>query len=331
MPNLVQQRRLNFILKEIKKGNYPSTVELAKKYQGVSDRTIKRDIEYLNVELGAKIEYDSSQKGYFFESEPIDIGSFSVSEKDIFTLYVAEKILFQYKGTPLYQILKQTLNKLIEQIPDDKNHSLDLFNERIVIRDTNVPLDVQDHFEVLMKAVLYEKVIKFTHHNPISRVTKERIVEPYCLVCEDKDWMLVGREPESDMIKNFAIWRISSVEITDDYFDYPSDFNPADFGSTADPNFWLDDPEKARVIVHVNPYYAEVISEKKWFLGQEVENHDDGSITMSFPYKGNKGIVKWILGWGQEVEVLEPPELREKISQYIKNMYSLYHSSKKKK
>ena len=161
MPNLVQQRRLNFILKEIKKGNYPSTVELAKKYQGVSDRTIKRDIEYLNVELGAKIEYDSSQKGYFFESEPIDIGSFSVSEKDIFTLYVAEKILFQYKGTPLYQILKQTLNKLIEQIPDDKNHSLDLFNERIVIRDTNVPLDVQDHFEVLMKAVLYEKVIKF--------------------------------------------------------------------------------------------------------------------------------------------------------------------------
>jgi len=325
MPNLVQQRRLHFIIKEIKKGKYPSTVELARNYQGVSDRTIKRDIEYLNVELGANIAYDSSQKGYYFEYEPIDISSFSVSEKDIFTLYVAEKILFQYKGTPLYQILKQTLNKLLEQIPDRKEHSLELFNERIIIRATNVPLDVKDHFEKLMKAILNEKVIKFVHHNPVRRLTKERIVHPYCLVCEDKDWMMVGKETESGQIKNFAVWRISSVEILNEYFDYPKNFDPSRFESTADPNFWSNGSVDGDVVIHVKPYYAEVIAEKKWFLEQSIKSHADGSMTLTFPCQGNKGIVKWILGWGQEVEVISPTGLRKTIAMYVQNMYSIYH------
>ncbi|MBF0235775.1 MAG: WYL domain-containing protein, partial [Desulfamplus sp.] len=73
-----------------------------------------------------------------------------------------------------------------------------------------------------------------------------------------------------------------------------------------------------------------IIAERRWFIGQKTKSHKDGSLTITFPYKGNKGIVKWILGWGKEVEVISPKELRTNIREYIESMHNIYHIAKEK-
>jgi hypothetical protein len=60
--------RIYFIDQEIASGKFPSTAELAKKYE-TSVSTISRDIAFMKEKLNASIEYKALRRGYYF-SEP---------------------------------------------------------------------------------------------------------------------------------------------------------------------------------------------------------------------------------------------------------------------
>ncbi|MDZ7836595.1 MAG: WYL domain-containing protein [Actinomycetota bacterium] len=57
------------------------------------------------------------------------------------------------------------------------------------------------------------------------------------------------------------------------------------------------------------PSIAKFISEVQWHPSQELVEDGDGSVVASFEVMGIEEIKRWILGFGSEVEVLEPEEL----------------------
>ena len=75
--------RLLFIDQQIAGGTYPNAVQLAAKYE-VSDRTIKRDIEYMRVMLDAPIEFDHARNGYFFSEPNWRLPALTITESELF-------------------------------------------------------------------------------------------------------------------------------------------------------------------------------------------------------------------------------------------------------
>jgi proteasome accessory factor B len=74
-----------------------------------------------------------------------------------------------------------------------------------------------------------------------------------------------------------------------------------------------DQPE-ARVVLRFAPSVAGRVGEATWHATQQVEHEPDGSLRWSATVAGTIEIRLWILSWGDEVEVLEPPELREDVA-----------------
>jgi predicted DNA-binding transcriptional regulator YafY len=106
-----QFRRLMFIDRKIREQTYPNCVSLAAEWE-VSEKTIQRDIEYLRDELDAPIAYDSLKHGYHYTEENYSLPAITVSESDLFAVFVAETVLSQYRNTPLFQKLSSVFQKI---------------------------------------------------------------------------------------------------------------------------------------------------------------------------------------------------------------------------
>jgi predicted DNA-binding transcriptional regulator YafY len=89
-----QYRRLLFIDRKIKEGSYPNCVTMDKKWE-VSGKTIQRDIDYLRDELEAPIGCDELKRGYFYTEPNFSLPAIHVSESDLFSVCVAERVLSQ--------------------------------------------------------------------------------------------------------------------------------------------------------------------------------------------------------------------------------------------
>jgi predicted DNA-binding transcriptional regulator YafY len=61
-----------------------------------------------------------------------------------------------------------------------------------------------------------------------------------------------------------------------------------------------------------------------WHPSQSVELQDDGSLIMTMKVRNTLHFRAWILGWGGDVEVLEPETLKEEILQYAKSVIGVY-------
>ena len=78
---------------------FPNCRKLAHELE-VSAKTIQRDIEFMRYQLGLPIEYDQLHFGFVYTEPVTSFPSIQVSEGEIVALFVAQKALQQYRGTP---------------------------------------------------------------------------------------------------------------------------------------------------------------------------------------------------------------------------------------
>ena len=68
----------------------------------------------------------------------------------------------------------------------------------------------------------------------------------------------------------------------------------------------ISDETPADVVVRFSPAVAKRAAETRWHPSQEIEEQGDGSLLWRGRVAGLREIRIWILGWGADVEVLEP-------------------------
>jgi predicted DNA-binding transcriptional regulator YafY len=66
------------------------------------------------------------------------------------------------------------------------------------------------------------------------------------------------------------------------------------------------------------------LSETIWHPSQKFEKQKDGSAIMTLQITGTYEFLAWVLGWGEKVEVLEPPEIRKTIIKTVEAMGEIY-------
>jgi len=104
--------RLLAIHQLISARRYPNTVRLAREFE-VSQKTIKRDVEWMRVHWNLPIEYDHQRQGYFYSSEVKRFpGVPTVTEAEMFALLVAHKAVEQYSGNPISQAVANGVSEI---------------------------------------------------------------------------------------------------------------------------------------------------------------------------------------------------------------------------
>jgi predicted DNA-binding transcriptional regulator YafY len=108
-----------------------------------------------------------------------------------------------------------------------------------------------------------------------------------------------------------------------DKYEIPTDFNVTDYLGSAW-NVYIG--EKFEIIkLRFSARVSKAIMETIWHPSQKIELQADGSIIMDLAVQNTMYFRQWILGWGDDVEVLEPETLKNRIISTARSMLDLYN------
>jgi predicted DNA-binding transcriptional regulator YafY len=80
------------------------------------------------------------------------------------------------------------------------------------------------------------------------------------------------------------------------------------------------------VVLRFRADQAPYVRERLWHPSQELTELAEGGVQLSFRAGGPFEIRRWILGWGDAVEVISPDTLRNQIQETLSSATSLYRA-----
>jgi predicted DNA-binding transcriptional regulator YafY len=156
----------------------------------------------------------------------------------------------------------------------------------------------------LRRCVAHRRQIRLVYRS-FQRERTERTVDPYALALQWGHWYLAGYCHLRADLRTFRVDRIEEIHATGEQFDVPSDFVAREYLQ----RMAMERPAAYhRVVVRFEPEVAHLVRERReeW---QDLAEHADGSVTLSFDASDLAWPCRWVLSWQDSATVLGPPEL----------------------
>ena len=305
----------------VKAGRFPNCRKIAEELE-VSSKTIQRDIDFMRYRLNLPIEYDPLRFGFHYTEEVTSFPTIDVSEGEIAALFVAQKALAQYQGTPFERPLRSAFRKITDGLKDRMSFSWSDLENVISFHSAGASVADLELFETVSNAVLHSVELHFEYQKLGSDRYEPRRVQPYHIASLENQWYLFGEDLDREQLRTFALPRMRNARATKTRFTRPAEFSIADvlrgsFGVHSG-------GKKHRIRLEFDAFAGRLVSERSWHESQRITAKRDGSITLALELGGLEEIQRWILSWGSHVRVLEPVELATRVQDEAKAILAKY-------
>ncbi|NLV75005.1 MAG: WYL domain-containing protein [Chloroflexi bacterium] len=145
-------------------------------------------------------------------------------------------------------------------------------------------------------------------------------IEPYAV--GQSTYVIGYSEPQAAM-RTLKIERIVSVDLLDEHYEIPPDFDPTKLLSGAW-GIWYTERDPIRVKLRFSPRVAGRVRATQWHRSEETCEGKDGYLIWEAQIAEPQEMMPWIRGWGAEVEVLEPDYLHKELRDEVLRMMALY-------
>ncbi len=276
-------------------------------------------------ELDGKMRW-KIQDEYLRKLPNITIPDLRLSFSEILSLYLLKggaSNIFQ--GSELNIELERAFHKICQLIPE---HMLQQIKKiQAVFRSgSKMGKDYRgkkDIIDSLTLAMLEQRTCLAHYFAFYDEQSRNFRIQPLCFFENKGGLYIFVHVPRYESLRILAVERLVQLELTDEHFTYPQDFDPdALLESSFDIVF--DDP--IQVSIWIAKGQARYVLERTYFQDQQVQYHEDGSIIITLQTSGWDDVKRWVLGFGPQAVVLEPQELREEICQELLSCLNLYTS-----
>lgn len=170
--------------------------------------------------------------------------------------------------------------------------------------------------EQIQSAIEGRKILTFQYYAPGGE--SSRAIEPYYLVFRWSSWYVWGWCTEREDLRLFKLVRMEHVEVSDREF--------------AEREIPTPDLSDERIFSGGIPVRALFSPDAKWRLIESFGpscfmEQEDGRLLFEEEYTNEYDLLTWLLGFGDQAELLEPQSVREKLRQTAENMIRIYGHS----
>ncbi|MGC8828149.1 MAG: helix-turn-helix transcriptional regulator [Verrucomicrobiia bacterium] len=318
--------RMIKIHQAIASGRYPNATRLSLELE-VSTKSIYRDIEFMRDRMGLPIEFDNVKNGYYY-TEPVEnFPAIQISEGEFFALLVAEKALQQYRGTNFEKPLISAFKKMASALPEEISLHISDWEQAISFQLRQTPVINLEIFEKIASAVSSKKQLEILYKKPGQITPETRVIEPYHLANINGEWFLFAYDKLRKDIRTFVPARIQSARFTGESFVKKLKFSVQKFLRDS---FGVHcGSGNYSIVIRFNENVADYIREKKWHESQQLIELPDGGVEMRLTLSSLVEIQRWILSWGGNAVVLEPPELASSVKEAAERILQVYSNQTK--
>ena len=271
---------------------------------GVSQRTIYRDIDSLSL-AGIPVYCEKGKGGGIKLLPEFVLNKSILSEQEQQEILSALQIFSGVKAAETYQV-QQKLSAL--------------FNKKIVnwlqvdfsawsFSDSNI-------FNDFKTAILEQRIAEFDYYSTHGEKTR-RSIEPVQLIFKSKAWYINGFCLTRQEMRTFKLTRVKKLQITKKHFSERDQVSIEQDTDSSECNFKL-----VNLKFRIKPEKAYVVFDE--FSEEMVEKQADGSFIVSAAMPEDDWVIRFILSFGEHIEVLEPTYVRKIIKRKAEEIYKKY-------
>lgn len=319
-------RRVQCIHDRIASGGFPNATSLARDLE-VSARTVLRDIDFMRYALKAPIAFNPRENGYYYTEKSFVVPSARMSRSDFAALLVAERAARALGPSPIGDVLASVRDRLAMLLPEevrlDPAEQTALMNYRVA-----APVAPPERFLETLASAIVERTTVSIQYRSATRggARSSRRIDPYAMVTQDGTAYLLAYCHQRRKILTFAIHRIDNITETNEQFIRDPDFSLSRHFEGAFRIFEGKRPVKLRVLFSKKVSYY--LRERQWHPTQTLRDGLDGSVEATFRATHLDEMLRFVLGWGADAEVLAPPAARRRAAELIAAMGEKYRSGR---
>jgi predicted DNA-binding transcriptional regulator YafY len=306
---------------QIRDGGYPSVRSLAEQFE-ITERTAHRDVVFLKDNLGAPIEYDYQKKGYFYTEPNYHLPTVFMSQGELLAICLAKNLLEQYRESPFQNALHTAFEKICRALPDSVSVDLDSLQSAITFEVSPARELDAAIYDTLLQAIHSRNRLWMRYYTASRNENTERKVDPYLLFNHQNDWYLIAFDHLRQEVRDFALSRIKANRMLDENFEIPDSFDLEAYQRNHFGGFRSKTPIPITLLF--DDYQARWIREREWKGETGREEHEDGALTLHLTVYDLDAAMRWVMQYGSHVQVLQPQELLEKITNEATGMTRLY-------
>ena len=311
-----QALRLMKFVAEMRKNNYPNAGSFARLLRRAdeeenipctcSTRTIMRDIETLKNEYNAPIEYDAVNRGYFLLNPGWELNVPLMNDDVLSMSMLSTKLASDFLPEPI----KGKANSAMENaLAGNSSRFFDDAMIESILCATGIKSAVDPEvFRKIFDAWRMHQVVELTYHKP-NEPESVRFFEPHILAFRTGIWDTKGYDHGTKDVKVYAIQRISDASFAGDTF-----VSDKKLIEETRRNGLFVYPRISGIRLRCDASIAFYLREHQHVKQFKVEPQTDGSLIITLKPAFEHEVIRWILGEGGKIEVLNPPELRAKVA-----------------
>ena len=285
------------------------------KSNGIKIRQLREDIRFMkdhNIGFSAPIETFKVGKHffYYYEDPKFSISNMPLKDAESAHLKAAIQVLQRFEGAPQFEWLN-SVNNILQDKFGIKNEE-----KKVIGFEQNIDYTGSQHISTLFNAINNKQALEITYQ-PFDKDCFVFDFHPYYLKQYNNRWFVFGRNEANGVPTwNVPLDRIehidfSSIKYIEDETDWEEYFY--DIVGVTRPN----GHETQEVVLLFEPATAQFVITKPLHASQKQNFLENGQLRVRLKVIPNFELEALILSFGENAQVLEPENFKQKITQRI--------------
>jgi len=300
--------RLISILMKISNKELTTAKELSNYFE-VSLRTIYRDIDCLCA-AGIPIGSKGGVNGGYYILEEYKLENLQFNKNELKTFLALTDSLKESFGN------KSNFKDILLKIQKSNNDKL--YNKNLKINLSHFSLDeeIKKYLYTINSALEKNRLLNFDYINRNFEKIN-RTVEPFKLHFEEGNWWLIGFCRVRNEFRSFKLPRIQNLNIEKEF--HRKEISEEEILKKFRKQFLEN---SIKIVFRFSKKSGERLTE--YFKKENIIEKNDGYYVFE-QFPDDEGLIKAIISFGKECEVLKPIEIRTKVKKYLEEMNSIYN------
>lgn len=276
----------------------------------VSKRTITRDIDELSLNYGICEEERSGKTYYYADKYTLKNVDFTI--EDLVSLAFAKEIVKEYQHLEMGKHAVSFINKIVEQSAALNLYQFEKMGTMFAQsgNKNSVKDDVDSEVEKgIQNAIDNRNKIEIAYYSFSSDESSKRVIHPYKLMMIDAYLCVEAYCELREEVRRFRLARIKDVQVMDEKYEESELKN---YRNLAFLQLNGGKPEELELVFSGNA--IRYVKEYEKSRAKEIRELPDG-LHFYQTLSVAPDVIRWIRGFGSEVEVVKPIWLRKQLLQ----------------
>ncbi len=285
-----------------------------------STRSLRRYLAILT-NAGFPLYFDRAANLYRFA------GGYSLKRLDLSSGELFGLVALRALGASIGGTIGSSIDEVAEKLVDSAGRGARARVEAaspMAFRLSEIRLDQRGEraFALLSSAERTSRSVRFAYRDKEGRAST-RTVDPYGFIVNAGRVYCVAYDQTRRDMRTFAVDSVSGPRVLARTFVRPKGFNVEAYAAASISGV-LHADETTEVRVRFAPRVAKAAIAARVVAEREVTDGEDGSAEIAYRVADVDELVRWVLGWGSQAEIIAPPAARTRIAQLANEIASKY-------